>query len=72
VAVYDGHGGERAAKYVEAHLHKNILSSAAFKAGDVEEAYRVGFRQTDQVRIIEHDFFFFFCFVLCVCLLSDL
>ncbi|PRP81319.1 protein phosphatase 2C [Planoprotostelium fungivorum] len=48
-AVYDGHGGHRAAAMCSAHLHKSILNDPAFNEGDVEKAIRNGFASTDSL-----------------------
>jgi len=51
--VYDGHGGVEAAIMCEKHLHKNILSDPAFSTGDIETAFKRGFKETDKVVLEE-------------------
>lgn len=46
--VYDGHGGVRAADYLQEHLHHRICNSEAFARGDFEIAIKDGFRKTDE------------------------
>lgn len=45
--VFDGHAGVDAATFAASHLHHNLVSSLAFKDGDVEDALRTAFRVTD-------------------------
>lgn len=47
-AVFDGHGGSRVAQYAEAHLHKKIVQSDAYRRGDIEQAIRQGFLAIDE------------------------
>jgi len=46
--VYDGHGGTTSAELVEKLLHGNIISSDAFKAGNIPTSLTNGFLQTDK------------------------
>jgi len=47
-AVYDGHGGVRAAKFCEKHLHWNMINEASFSAGNLDRAILNAFQRTDQ------------------------
>eukprot|EP01117_Protostelium_nocturnum_P007671 TRINITY_DN2753_c0_g1_i1.p1 TRINITY_DN2753_c0_g1~~TRINITY_DN2753_c0_g1_i1.p1 ORF type:complete len:696 (+),score=144.97 TRINITY_DN2753_c0_g1_i1:396-2483(+) len=49
--VYDGHGGNQAALLCEKLLHKSILNSPHFAAGDIEKAIQIGFEETDKLII---------------------
>mmetsp|Transcript_4679 Transcript_4679/g.5072 ORF Transcript_4679/g.5072 Transcript_4679/m.5072 type:complete len:355 (+) Transcript_4679:52-1116(+) len=46
--VYDGHGGVDAAQLVQSLLHKCIIDSDKWKAGDVDGAIVEGFKKTDE------------------------
>ncbi|RWS12704.1 mucin-17-like isoform X1 [Dinothrombium tinctorium] len=46
-AVFDGHAGIHAASYSASHLHLNLISSQAFKDGDIRAAIREAFSKTD-------------------------
>eukprot|EP01147_Barroeca_monosierra_P002876 gene2876-8155_t len=46
-AVYDGHGGFEASKYVQAHLHHNIAKHPDFHS-DVKKAIHESFLSTDE------------------------
>lgn len=48
LAVYDGHGGDKAAEYARDHLHVNILRNQHFPA-DIPKAIQEGFLKTDKV-----------------------
>jgi len=47
LAVYDGHGGVKSATHVEEHLHKSLLLSAEWAAGDHDLALRKAFERVD-------------------------
>lgn len=46
--VFDGHCGQNIAKYCGDNVHKKVVSSAAFKKGNYEEAIISGFLGTDE------------------------
>lgn len=46
-AVFDGHAGVDAATYAAAHLHHNLVSSQAFRDGDIVDALKIAFNVTD-------------------------
>ncbi|KAJ2379654.1 Protein phosphatase 2C 2 [Coemansia sp. RSA 2607] len=46
-AVYDGHGGQLAAKFAGAQLHDFIIKDSKYAAGDYEEAIKSGFLAAD-------------------------
>ncbi|KAI9007643.1 phosphatase 2C-like domain-containing protein, partial [Hyaloraphidium curvatum] len=46
-AVFDGHGGAHVARFASRFLHKHIVGHDAFAAGDVTNAIRWGFFNTD-------------------------
>ena len=37
-AVYDGHGGDRAATYATESMHKHFVKSSGYKANDIAKA----------------------------------
>lgn len=39
-AVYDGHGGDRAASYATESMHKHLIKSSGYKANDLVKALR--------------------------------
>lgn len=47
-AVFDGHGGRQACSYVQQNLHRNVCAQPSFLAGDVKQALKDGFTQTDR------------------------
>ncbi|KAK7203191.1 phosphatase 2C-domain-containing protein [Myxozyma melibiosi] len=47
-AVYDGHGGSKAAIFAGQHLHNIVARQAAFEKGDYEQALKDGFLSTDR------------------------
>eukprot|EP01101_Sappina_pedata_P013529 TRINITY_DN979_c0_g1_i2.p1 TRINITY_DN979_c0_g1~~TRINITY_DN979_c0_g1_i2.p1 ORF type:complete len:591 (+),score=155.47 TRINITY_DN979_c0_g1_i2:188-1960(+) len=46
-AVYDGHGGRKAASYCQEYLHKNITTQPSYPR-DLKDAVIKGFLETDQ------------------------
>lgn len=49
--IFDGHGGQEAAKYAKTHLHKNVTSNILFwsdKHQDVLDAIEAGFLKTHE------------------------
>ncbi|PHZ15032.1 PP2C-domain-containing protein [Rhizopus microsporus ATCC 52813] len=46
-AVFDGHGGDKVAKYSSQHLPANVIESEAFKKGDIKESLKEGFLKID-------------------------
>ncbi|KAG7663121.1 PTC2 [[Candida] subhashii] len=53
--VYDGHGGEKAAKFTSKHLHNIIRKTEAFQKQDYINALKQGFLACDQA--ILNDFY---------------
>lgn len=47
-AVYDGHGGSKAAIFAGQNLHNIVARQAAFEKGDYEQALKDGFLSTDR------------------------
>ncbi|KNC72437.1 hypothetical protein SARC_15004, partial [Sphaeroforma arctica JP610] len=47
-AVYDGHGGDRVAKYAGIHLHELLLNSSEYKDGDYHAALKKSFLGLDE------------------------
>ena len=45
--VYDGHGGESAARFCCEQLHFNVMASAHFRRNEMHEALREGIRKTE-------------------------
>ena len=46
-AVYDGHGGDRAATYATESMHKHFVKSSGYKANDIAKALREAFHATE-------------------------
>ena len=46
-AVYDGHGGDRAASYATEAMHKHFIKSSGYKANDLVKAMREAFHATE-------------------------
>ncbi|RMZ83701.1 hypothetical protein DV738_g1096, partial [Chaetothyriales sp. CBS 135597] len=46
--VYDGHGGEKVARFAGEHLHNIVAKQEAFAKGDMEQALKEGFLATDR------------------------
>ena len=46
-AVYDGHGGERAAEYATGTMHERLVRTSAFKAQDLELALEQAFHEVE-------------------------
>ena len=46
-AVYDGHGGDRAATYATDSMHKHFVKSSGYKANDIAKALREAFHATE-------------------------
>jgi len=46
-AVYDGHGGQRAAEFVKQTLHHKIVATELFKEKRYDDALRAGYSSTD-------------------------
>lgn len=55
-AVYDGHGGERVAKFTGQELHKIVAGEEAFASGDYSEALKDGFLSTDRAILADRQF----------------
>ncbi|BFZ54347.1 Protein phosphatase 2C 2 [Savitreella phatthalungensis] len=55
-AVYDGHGGERVAKFTGDALHKIVADEDAFASGDFEAALKAGFLSTDKAILADRRF----------------
>eukprot|EP01114_Cavostelium_apophysatum_P002804 TRINITY_DN12508_c0_g1_i1.p1 TRINITY_DN12508_c0_g1~~TRINITY_DN12508_c0_g1_i1.p1 ORF type:complete len:284 (-),score=55.12 TRINITY_DN12508_c0_g1_i1:34-831(-) len=53
-AVYDGHGGRKAAEYVAEHLHQNILKEIQSGKAAVD-SIRQGFLDTDQALVSSNE-----------------
>ncbi|XP_049851957.1 protein spalten-like [Schistocerca gregaria] len=51
--VYDGHGGVDAAKLCRDYLHRKIVEAPEFRLGRIEDAIRVGFRETDELIVMK-------------------
>ncbi|KAK9462455.1 phosphatase 2C-like domain-containing protein, partial [Lipomyces oligophaga] len=47
-AVYDGHGGSKAAIFAGANVHQIVARQAAYEKGDYEQALKDGFLSTDR------------------------
>jgi len=47
-AVYDGHGGDRAAAFATDMMHQHLVKSTGFKANDVVKALRQAFHETER------------------------
>eukprot|EP00897_Mesotaenium_endlicherianum_P010202 jgi/Mesen1/920/ME000117S00083 len=47
-AVYDGHGGKEVAKYCAKHLHKAVVESEAYSAGDLSTALTHAYLRMDE------------------------
>ncbi|RWS30292.1 serine-rich adhesin for platelets-like isoform X1 [Leptotrombidium deliense] len=45
--VFDGHAGIHAATYAASHLHSNLIKSQAFKDGEIKDAIKRAFSETD-------------------------
>ncbi len=50
-AIFDGHAGVDAATYSTAHLHHNLVGSAAFAEGRIEDAFQEAFEITDSLYV---------------------
>ncbi|KAJ2741309.1 Protein phosphatase 2C 2, partial [Coemansia sp. BCRC 34301] len=48
-AVYDGHGGQTAAKFSGAELHDFIIKDENYEAGDYAAAIKAGYLTADRV-----------------------
>lgn len=46
-AVYDGHGGERAAEYATGTMHERLVRTSAFKKGDLALALEQAFHEVE-------------------------
>ena len=46
-AVYDGHGGDRAATYATESMHKHFVKSSGYKANDIVRALQEAFHATE-------------------------
>lgn len=46
-AVFDGHGGDKCARFLEQHLHKDIAAAICSTKGDAEAALKLAFEQAD-------------------------
>ncbi|KAK9479924.1 phosphatase 2C-like domain-containing protein [Lipomyces japonicus] len=55
-AVYDGHGGSKAAIFAGQHLHHIVARQAAFEKGDYEQALKDGFLSTDRAILQDPNF----------------
>eukprot|EP00127_Corallochytrium_limacisporum_P000197 Clim_evm14s7 gene=Clim_evmTU14s7 len=47
--VYDGHGGDKVAKFAGEHLHEEMFDSEYFKRKEYEEMIKQGFLKLDEV-----------------------
>ena len=47
-AVYDGHGGDRAASFAKDTMHQHLVKSSGFKANDMISALRQAFQETER------------------------
>ena len=55
-AVYDGHGGERVAKFTGESLHQIVAGEESFGEGDYEAALKAGFLSTDKAILADRRF----------------
>ncbi|KAK9469781.1 phosphatase 2C-like domain-containing protein [Lipomyces arxii] len=55
-AVYDGHGGSKAAIFAGQQLHKIVARQAAYEKGDYEQALKDGFLSTDRAILQDPNF----------------
>ncbi|KAG9391058.1 Protein phosphatase [Carpediemonas membranifera] len=56
-AVYDGHGGDSASKFVEQHLHLNFAKELAVNRKPVKEAFKATMATTDD-QILQNEIMF--------------
>lgn len=51
--VFDGHGGKEVADYVAANLHRFLMDTEAFQAGDIKKALKDAFLNIDEALTTE-------------------
>ncbi|XP_062513633.1 probable protein phosphatase 2C T23F11.1 [Corticium candelabrum] len=48
LAVFDGHGGSKVAKFASEHLHQQLLDTPAYKKGDIKQAIKDALLEVDE------------------------